>query len=87
MGDHAKAAINTQFNTGTVVGVCANIFDAGFSAKFIPDFSWGRNATFSLDTAFEVAQRVMERRSIQLTEIDKKILSEIFYRTAKFRKN
>jgi hypothetical protein len=46
MGDHAKAAINTQFNTGTVVGVCANVIDAGFPPKFVPDFSWGNSAVF-----------------------------------------
>ncbi|HUM51861.1 MAG TPA: putative sugar nucleotidyl transferase, partial [Chitinophagales bacterium] len=78
MGDHAKAAINTQFNTGTVVGVCANIIDAGFPPKFVPDFSWGNSAVFELEKAYEVAQRVMERRQINLSEIDKNILKYIF---------
>ncbi|MFN8284707.1 MAG: putative sugar nucleotidyl transferase [Chitinophagales bacterium] len=78
MGDHAKAAINTQFNTGTVVGVCANVFDAGFPPKFVPDFSWGNSATFELEKAYEVAQRVMERRAINLSQIDKDILKYIF---------
>jgi UDP-N-acetylglucosamine diphosphorylase/glucosamine-1-phosphate N-acetyltransferase len=87
MGDHAKAAINTQFNTGTVVGVCANVIDAGFSAKFIPDFSWGNQATFSIEKAYEVAQRVMERRTINLSEIDRKILLHIFEQTSKYRKH
>lgn len=78
MADHAKAAINTQFNTGTVVGVCANVFDAGFPPKFVPDFAWGNNVVFELEKAYEVAQRVMERRSIELTETDKNILKYIF---------
>lgn len=78
MGDHAKAAINTQFNTGTVVGVCANVFDAGFPPKFIRDFSWGNNAIFELEKAYEVAQRVMERRGRTLTLNDKVILKHIF---------
>jgi len=78
MGDHAKAAINTQFNTGTVVGVCANVFDAGFPSKFIPDFAWGNKATFELEKAYEVAQRVMERRGINFSENDKMILKYIF---------
>lgn len=77
MGDHSKAAINTQFNTGTVVGVCANVFNAGFPPKFIPDFSWG-NEKFELEKAYEVAQRMMERRKILFTEIDKNILKYIF---------
>lgn len=78
MGDHAKSSINTMFNTGTVAGVCANIFDGGFPPKFIPDFAWGKDAVFELEKAFEVAQRVMERRGIVLTENDKSILRYIF---------
>jgi hypothetical protein len=30
MGDHSKTAINTQLNTGTVVGVAANILKPDF---------------------------------------------------------
>ena len=41
MGDYSRAAINTAFDTGTVTGVCCNIFGAGRPPKYIPDFSWG----------------------------------------------
>ncbi|HEU4609928.1 MAG TPA: putative sugar nucleotidyl transferase [Chitinophagaceae bacterium] len=41
MGDYSRAAINTAFNTGTVVGICANVFGSGLTPAFIPDFSWG----------------------------------------------
>ncbi|HEV2480181.1 MAG TPA: putative sugar nucleotidyl transferase [Puia sp.] len=41
MGDYSRAAINTTFNTGTLVGVCCNIFDGGIPAKYVPDFTWG----------------------------------------------
>jgi UDP-N-acetylglucosamine diphosphorylase/glucosamine-1-phosphate N-acetyltransferase len=77
MGDHAKSSINTMFNTGTVVGVCANVFGGGFPSKFIPDFAWGNNAIFELEKAYEVAQRVMERRKINLSDLDKNILKYI----------
>ncbi len=36
MGDHSKSGINTMFNTGTVVGVSANIFGGDFPPKFFP---------------------------------------------------
>ncbi len=84
MGDHSKAGINTMFNTGTVVGVGANIFGAGFPDKFIPSFSWGGAQgleTFRLDKAFEVAERAMARRKMPLTEEDKNILAFIFKNT------
>lgn len=78
MGDHSKAAINTQFNTGTVVGVAANIFKAGFPPNHIPSFSWGGMAgdeKFRLDKAVEVAGKVMGRRKVELTGVDEAIFS------------
>ena len=80
MGDHSKTGINTMLNTGTVVGVNANIFGGGFPATHIPSFSWGgadKVDKYELTKAFEVAQKVMERRGITLTDADKKILSEV----------
>ena len=88
MGDHSKSGINTMFNTGTVVGVSANIFGSDFPSKLIPSYSWGGAKgfdTFMLEKSFEVAQRMMERRGIELTDIDKAILSEIYERTDQYR--
>lgn len=88
MGDHSKCAINTMFNTGTVIGVNTNIFGEGFPRNFIPSFSWGGAHGFNvygINKAFEVAEKVMERRNIKLDDTDKKILTEIFERTSKYR--
>jgi UDP-N-acetylglucosamine diphosphorylase/glucosamine-1-phosphate N-acetyltransferase len=88
MGDHSKSGINTMFNTGTVVGVCANIYGGGFPKKFIPSFSWGGSdgfVEFKIEKAFEVAERVMERRSIPFTKEDEKILKHIFQVSEKYR--
>jgi UDP-N-acetylglucosamine diphosphorylase / glucose-1-phosphate thymidylyltransferase / UDP-N-acetylgalactosamine diphosphorylase / glucosamine-1-phosphate N-acetyltransferase / galactosamine-1-phosphate N-acetyltransferase len=43
MGDYSRCAINTSFNTGTVVGVCCNIFGTKYPLKFVPDFTWGED--------------------------------------------
>ena len=89
MGDHSKCGINTMFNTGTVVGVSANIFGAGFPRNFIPSFSWGGSAgmsTYKTQKAFEVAEIVMQRRDQEFTEDDKKILEHIFEETSKYRR-
>ena len=90
MGDHSKCGINTMFNTGTVVGVSANIFGSGFPRNFVPSFSWGGNAgmsTYLTKKAFEVAKVVMSRRNIEFTETDAKILEHVFEMTAKHRRN
>ena len=89
MGDHSKSGINTMFNTGTVVGVSANIFGAGFPRNFIPSFSWGGAqgmTVYTLPKAFEVASEVMKRRKLEFTETEKNILTSIFERTEKFRR-
>ena len=88
MGDHSKCGINTMFNTGTVIGVSANIFGAGFPRNFIPSFSWGGAAGFStyhMNKVIEVAKVVMKRRALDLSELDKNILQHVFETTSKFR--
>ncbi|MGK7394258.1 MAG: GlmU family protein [Candidatus Cyclobacteriaceae bacterium M3_2C_046] len=89
MGDHSKCGINTMFNTGTVVGVSANIFGAGFPRTFIPSFAWGGAAgfsTFALHKVYETAELVMQRRNVDLTEADKAILTHVFEVSRKYRK-
>ena len=88
MGDHSKCGINTMFNTGTVVGVSANIFGSGFPRNFIPSFSWGGAAGFTIyqmKKVIEVAKVVMKRRDLELSETDISILQHVFDETSKFR--
>ncbi|SNS49808.1 UDP-N-acetylglucosamine diphosphorylase/glucosamine-1-phosphate N-acetyltransferase [Ekhidna lutea] len=88
MGDHSKCGINTMFNTGTTVGVSANIFGDGFPRTIIPSFAWGGSSgftTYQTRKAFETAELVMKRRSKDLTEADKAMLSHIFEITAENR--
>jgi UDP-N-acetylglucosamine diphosphorylase/glucosamine-1-phosphate N-acetyltransferase len=90
MGDHSKCGINTMFNTGTVVGVSANIFGSGFPRNFIPSFTWGGNGgftTYLTQKAFEVAEVVMARRKVEFSEQDKAILEHVFEETSKFRRD
>ncbi|MFZ1458096.1 MAG: putative sugar nucleotidyl transferase [Saprospiraceae bacterium] len=90
MGDHSKAGINTMFNTGTIVGVAANIFGDGFPRTFIPSFSWGGAAGFSthkVEKAIETAELVLSRKNMLLTEPDRKVLEHIYFNTAHVRNN
>ncbi len=88
MADHSKCGINTMFNTGTVVGVNANIYGSDFPIHFIPSFSWGGAEEFvdyRLDKALETADRVMSRRNKKLSREDRNILTHIFNQTKKSR--
>ncbi len=90
MGDHSKCGINTMFNTGTVVGVSANIVGHGFQRNFIPSFSWGNSVsgytTFDLNKAYDVAERVYERRGMDFDKMEKSILKNIYEITFAYRK-
>lgn len=89
MGDHSKSGINTMFNTGTVVGLGANVFGAGFPDTHIPSFSWGGAEgmeTYKLDKMLETAQRVYDRRGKKMTGAEKNMLEYVFNETKKYRK-
>ena len=88
MGDHSKCGINTMFNTGTVVGVSANIFGSGFARNFIPSFSWGGASGFQLyklPKVFEVASKVFERRKLNFDVVEQSILSQVYDMTKRYR--
>jgi UDP-N-acetylglucosamine diphosphorylase/glucosamine-1-phosphate N-acetyltransferase len=89
MADHAKCGINTMFNTGTVVGVSANVFGSGFPRNFIPDFAWGGAHGFdvySLNKMFETAEKVYERRNTRFSQTEKDIIAQVFELTKKYRR-
>ena len=70
-----------MFNTGTVVGVSANIYGGDFPPKFIPSFDWsgkGKGKTFEFEKALEIAERVMQRRNLVMSREEKDILKWIF---------
>jgi len=90
MADHAKCAINTMFNTGTVVGVSANFFGAGFPRNFVPDFAWGGAQGFevySIKKMFDTAGKVFARRDHRtFDENEQEILKKVFELTEEYRR-
>jgi UDP-N-acetylglucosamine diphosphorylase/glucosamine-1-phosphate N-acetyltransferase len=78
MGDFTKTGISTMINTGSVFGVCSNIFGAGFQAKFVPSFSWGGKLegydNYRFDKAIEVINATLARREKRLSHEELEIL-------------
>lgn len=80
MGDYCKTAINTQLNTGTIIGIGANIFKSGFPPNLIQNFSWGGMKTdekYNLNKMYETTEITMQRRKLSLSEEEKEILAHI----------
>jgi len=89
MGDHSKSGINTMFNTGTVVGVSANVYGAGFPRNFIPSYSWGGASgtmEYKVDKAMDTMERMMSRRGLTLSEAQKEMYQKIFDMTSDYRR-
>lgn len=82
MGDHSKIGVNGMINTATVLGVGVNIHGAGFPRNFVASFQEGSAAAgfknVPLETFYTIAERVMARRSIVLTDVDRDIYKAIY---------
>ena len=80
MGDYSKAAINTSFNTGTVVGVCCNVVAAGLTPKLIPNFSWGVDGIikYTLKKALVDIDNWKKLKGLTISDREKQILTDIY---------
>jgi UDP-N-acetylglucosamine diphosphorylase/glucosamine-1-phosphate N-acetyltransferase len=89
IGDHSKAAINTTFNTGTIVEPFCNVFGTGYPPKYIPPFSWGCSIIeeYKLDKAIQTATKVMKRRNIDLDEVYREKVEKLFLESKNLRKH
>jgi UDP-N-acetylglucosamine diphosphorylase/glucosamine-1-phosphate N-acetyltransferase len=81
VGDHAKTAIGTMLPTGTVIGAGANVFGEGLT-KYVPPFAWGADGVEQLteEGFLRIAERVMPRRDVAVTEERRASLVAIFRR-------
>ena len=80
MGDYSRTSINTSINTGTVMGVCSNVFETGLTPKYIPNFSWGCDGLqrYELQKALTDIDNWKKMKSESITESEKTILTYIF---------
>lgn len=78
MGDYSRAAINTSFNTGSVVGVATNVFCNGFPPTYIESFSWG-NEKYNLEKVLEHIENWKKLKGHTLSEEERNILSDIYH--------
>ncbi|MBI5917029.1 MAG: glucose-1-phosphate thymidylyltransferase [Bacteroidetes bacterium] len=88
MGDFSMCGINSMFNTGTITGLCCNIFGGDFLPKFMPSFSWGGTNNFTTyipEKAFDAVERMMTIHGHHLQTEERLLLMNVFEETAKYR--
>lgn len=85
MGDHSKTGINAMLNTGTICGVCCNLFSTGYQPKYVPSFSWvgqDKVVPYHFEKAVEAMEKMMQRRNIELSPAYKQLMQTIFESSA-----
>ena len=80
MGDYTRAAINTSINTGSVFGVCCNIFGEGLTPKLLQNFTWGSKGLtrYELEKALKDIDQWKKFKQHQLSEAEAAVLKHIF---------
>lgn len=80
MGDYSRTAVNTAINTGTVIGVCCNVFGEGLTPKYIPNFSWGSEGVkrYEFEKALLDIEGWKKLKGQTLSDEEKSILKHVF---------
>ncbi len=79
MGDYSRAAINTSFNTGSVVGVCCNIFGEKYPDKYTENFTWG-NDTYIFEKAVNDIDNWKKMKGKHITPQEKEMLNRLYHK-------
>ena len=85
IGDYTKTGISTMLNTGTYIGLGANVFGGGFQDKFIPSFSWGKNDKMELEKFLSTLEIVKDRRGLKVSNNEINLITHL-YNSNKFKK-
>ena len=83
IGDYSRSAIGTLFNTGTYVGLGANIFSNNFSKKYIKSFSWGDSEVVDFSKFIQTIKLMKQRRNKKITEVEIKFLQKLYENSSK----
>lgn len=82
MGDYSRTAINSSLNTGSVIGVCCNVFGEGLLPKFIEDFQWGSKGLtkYEFEKSLQDIANWKKLKGANLSNAESKVLKYIFER-------
>ena len=78
IGDYSRTGISTMLNTGTIIGLGANIFGGGFQDKYIPSFQWGKESKTELDKFLLVAEKMQKRRDKKMSLNEKAFITKLY---------
>ena len=78
VGDYSRFAIQSSINTGSYIGVSANIFGNGLLPKHIPNFTWGVIPGYQLEKAIEDIHNWKKMKGFSISEAEKQVLKQLY---------
>jgi len=78
IGDFSKVGISTMLNTGTYIGLGANVFGGDFQDKFIQSFSWGKEDVTDFKKFLSTLEVVKSRRDKNISRNEKNLLYTLY---------
>ncbi|HJV18487.1 MAG TPA: putative sugar nucleotidyl transferase [Sediminibacterium sp.] len=80
MGDYSRLAINSSVNTGSVIGLCCNVFGAGLLPRIITSFSWGTEGKkYNIEAAVNDINNWKHMKGKKISDAEIHVLKHIFH--------
>ncbi len=78
IGDFTRTGISTMINTGSYIGLGANVFGGGFQNKYIESFAWGEDDVTDFNKLLETIKIIKSRRNEELSDAETSFLKSYY---------
>lgn len=78
VGDYSRFAIQSSINTGSYIGVSANVFGNGLLPKNLPNFTWGTMPGYVFEKVMEDIGNWKKMKGFEVTQEEQLVLEHLY---------
>lgn len=78
VGDYSRFAILSRINTGSYIGVSANVFGDGLLPKNLPNFTWGTTPGYLFEKVIEDIGNWKKMKGFEVSKEEEMVLKHIY---------
>jgi UDP-N-acetylglucosamine diphosphorylase/glucosamine-1-phosphate N-acetyltransferase len=78
VGDYSRFAIQSSINTGSYIGVSANVFGNGLLPKNLPNFTWGTVPGYVFEKVMEDIGNWKKMKGFEVTQEEQLVLEHLY---------